>query len=139
MAVETNKIDISTKGRGEIINITQYVDGIIKKANMQSGIAAIFVPGSTAAVTTIEYEAGLVKDFIRIWDRLIPENIEYAHNLKWHDNNGHSHLRSSMLGASLVVPFTNKILLLGMYQQIILVDFDNRSREREIVCQLIGE
>lgn len=139
MFVETKTLEFITKGRGEIINITSDVDAALKKSKAQNGIITIFVPGSTAALTTMEFEPGLVKDFIRLWDRFIPEDVEYSHNMKWHDNNGHSHLRSSMVGPSLTVPFTNKILLLGNYQQIVLIDFDNRGREREIVCQILGE
>jgi len=139
MTVETKTLEFITKGRGEIVNITSHVDAALKKSNVQNGIITIFVPGSTAALTTMEFEPGLVKDFIRLWDRFIPEDVEYSHNMKWHDNNGHSHLRSSMVGPSLTVPFTNKILLLGNYQQIVLIDFDNRGREREIVCQILGE
>lgn len=139
MAVETHTLEYITKGKAEIINITSDVDAVLKKSKLTNGIIIIFVPGSTAALTTMEFESGLVKDFIRLWDKFIPEAVEYSHNIKWHDNNGHSHLRSSLLGPSLTVPFTNKILLLGNYQQIVLVDFDNRGREREIVCQILGE
>lgn len=139
MAVETKTLEFVTKGRGEIINITSDVDAALKKSSVQNGIITIFVPGSTAALTTMEFEPGLVKDFNRLWDKFIPEDVEYSHNMKWHDNNGHSHLRSSMVGPSLTVPFANKILLLGNYQQIVLIDFDNRGREREIVCQILGE
>lgn len=139
MTVETHTLEYSTKGKSDIINITSNVDAVLKKNKIQNGIITIFVPGSTAALTTMEFESGLIKDFTRLWDKFIPEEVEYSHNMKWHDNNGHSHLRSSVLGPSLTVPFTNKILLLGSYQQIVLVDFDNRPREREIICQIIGE
>ncbi|MFH1453651.1 MAG: secondary thiamine-phosphate synthase enzyme YjbQ [Armatimonadota bacterium] len=139
MAVETHRFEVSTKGKGQIIDITSFVAGIVERSSIKSGTVTVFIPGSTAGLTTIEYESGLVKDFTRFWDRAVPDDVEYSHNQKWHDNNGHSHVRSSLLGPSLTVPFTDKKLLIGIYQQIILVDFDVRSREREIICQLMGE
>jgi secondary thiamine-phosphate synthase enzyme len=106
---------------------------------MNDGIATVFVPGSTAAVTTIEYEPGLLNDFPNMLERIAPQNITYEHEQMWHDGNGHSHVRASLLGPSLTVPFTNKQLALGTRQQIVLIELDTRSRDRSLIVQLIGE
>ena len=99
----------------------------------------LFVPGATGGLTTIEYESGLLEDFHSMWDRLIPEEENYKHNLRWHDGNGHSHIRASLLGPSICIPFNDRKLTLGTWQQVIFVDFDNRPRERKIIAQVIGE
>lgn len=139
MSISTASIRINTRGNSEIIDITRQIADQIKNSTMDDGIVTIFISGSTAGITTIEYEGGLISDFREMWDRNIPQDISYQHNQKWGDGNGHSHIRASTLGASLVVPFTNKTMTLGTWQQIILVDFDNRPRTRDIVIQLIGE
>ncbi|MCK4946841.1 MAG: secondary thiamine-phosphate synthase enzyme YjbQ [Candidatus Aureabacteria bacterium] len=139
MSVKTSYINISTKGHGDIIDISKSVGIEVQKSNLTSGIVCIFVSGSTAALTTVEYEPGLVKDIKSLFDRIAPENIPYHHEETWHDGNGHSHARATLLGPSLTIPFDKATLLLGTWQQIILVDFDNRTRDRTIVVQIIGE
>lgn len=137
--VESRRITINTKGNCEIIDITGQVATEIADSGIDSGIVTIFNVGSTAGITTIENEPGVLSDFKAMWDRLIPVNISYKHDLAWGDGNGHSHIRASVLGASLTIPFTNKRMTLGTWQQIVHVDFDNRPRSREIVLQIIGE
>ncbi|MCK5655453.1 MAG: secondary thiamine-phosphate synthase enzyme YjbQ [Candidatus Aureabacteria bacterium] len=139
MSVKTSYINISTKGHGDIIDISKSVEIEVQKSNLTSGIVCIFVSGSTAALTTVEYEPGLVKDIKSLFERIAPENIPYHHEETWHDGNGHSHARATLLGPSLTIPFDKATLLLGTWQQIILVDFDNRTRDRTIVVQIIGE
>jgi secondary thiamine-phosphate synthase enzyme len=137
--VITETISLGTRGRTDIIDITEQVSSKVAGSGISSGIITLFVSGSTAGLTTIEYESGLVSDFKALWDRIAPENLRYEHNERWGDGNGYSHVRASLLGCSLTVPFARKNLLLGTWQQIILVDFDNRARERRIVVQVIGE
>ena len=137
--VTTDKISLSTRGHCDIIDITPQVEQQLAKAKVDSGTVTIFVTGSTAGVTTIEYESGLISDFKEMWQRLVPENIHYAHDRAWGDGNGYSHIRASLLGASLVIPFSHKRLALGTWQQIVLLDFDNRPRSRQIVVQVMGE
>ena len=139
MTVATKAIRISSKGNCEIIDITSEVATEVRDSDIANGTATIFITGSTAGITTIEFEPGLVADFTDMWNRLIPQNIPYQHDLAWGDGNGHSHVRASLLSASLTIPFINKKLTLGTWQQIIIVDFDNRSRSREIIVQIMGE
>ncbi len=139
MTVATKSIRLSTKGNCDVVDITSEVAREVADSGISNGTATIFITGSTAGVTTIEFEPGLVADFKDMWDRVIPPNIPYQHDRAWGDGNGHSHVRASLLSASLTVPFTNKRLALGTWQQIVLLDFDNRSRLREIVVQVIGE
>jgi secondary thiamine-phosphate synthase enzyme len=122
-----------------MIDITYQVADTIENGKIENGIVTIFVSGSTAAVTTIEYEPGLKKDFPAMLDRVAPKNIEYEHDNTWHDGNGHSHVRASLIGPSLTVPFNDKRLMLGTWQQIVLVETDTRPRERSIILQMIGE
>jgi secondary thiamine-phosphate synthase enzyme len=122
-----------------MIDITADIAREISNSTINNGIATIFISGSTAGITTIEYENGLVSDFKQMWDRNIPLNISYEHDRRWGDGNGYSHVRASLQGPSLVVPFANKKMLLGTWQQIVVVDFDNRPRSREIALQLLGE
>ena len=136
----TNKtISIQTKGNCDMIDITAQVTREISNSSMNNGIATIFVSGSTAGISTIEYEDGLVSDFKSMWDRNVPQNLPYQHDRRWGDGNGHSHIRASLLGPSMVIPFANKKMALGTWQQIIVIDFDNRPRSREIFLQLLGE
>jgi len=137
--VITKTINIQTRGNGDIIDISDKVEQVVTDSNINSGISTIFVSGSTAGVTTIEYEGGLISDFKSMWDRIIPKNIQSQHDKRWGDGNGFSHVRASLLGPSLVIPFANKKLTLGTWQQIIVVDFDNRPRSRGIYIQLLGE
>jgi secondary thiamine-phosphate synthase enzyme len=122
-----------------MIDITRQTDESIKASGLQDGIVTIFVSGSTASITTIEYELGLKKDFPKMLARIAPSEIEYEHDNTWHDGNGHSHVRASLIGPSLTVPFKNKSLMLGTWQQIILLEMDTRPRERKVVLQIIGE
>lgn len=138
MELETYSINISTKGNCDITDITDQVRDLILKNNFIEGNVLVFAAGSTAGITTIEYEPGLLNDYPKFFDRIAPENINYEHDNTWHDGNGHSHIRSSIQGTSLTIPFSNGRLLLGTWQQIIFVDFDNRSRRREIVIQITG-
>ena len=137
--VVTKEISLQTKGHCDIIDITPQVEREVADTGVNSGTATVFVAGSTAGVTTIEFEPGLVADFQSMWERLAPESIPYDHNRRWGDGNGYSHVRASLLGGSLVVPFNDKRLTLGTWQQIVLVDFDNRARSRQIIVQVMGE
>jgi secondary thiamine-phosphate synthase enzyme len=139
MSVITRTITVSSNGENDMIDITHQIDEATKATMLQDGIVAIFVSGSTAAVTTIEYEPGLKKDFPKMLARIAPSEIEYEHDNTWHDGNGHSHVRASLIGPSLTVPFVNKGLMLGTWQQIVLLEMDTRPRERKIVLQIIGE
>jgi secondary thiamine-phosphate synthase enzyme len=139
MTVVTKDIALQSKGNCDIIDITSQVVKNVEESGVNNGIVTLFIVGSTAGITTIEYEPNLVSDFENMWDRLIPQNIPYEHNKTWGDGNGHSHVRASTLGASLTIPFVNKRLTLGMWQQIVFVDFDNRSRSRKIIIQVLGE
>lgn len=137
--VETKSFNLSTNGDCDVIDITSYVESSIVESKVQSGTVTVFIPGSTGGITTIEFESGAINDLKEAYERTIPQDIHYAHNARWGDGNGHSHIRASMLGPSLTVPFSSKRLLLGTWQQIIFVDFDNRKRKREIILQIIGE
>ena len=139
MTIVTESTTIQTKGNCDIIDTTSEVAEKVNESGISDGTVTLFITGSTAAITTIEYEPGLVSDFKNMWDRLIPQNIPYEHNKAWGDGNGHSHVRASMLGASLTIPFVDKSLTLGTWQQIVFVDFDNRPRSRKIVLQIMGE
>lgn len=135
----TKRISLESQGYGDIIDITPQVQKEVGGANVSEGTATLFITGSTAGITTIEFEPGLVADFKAMWERLIPQDINYEHNKAWGDGNGHSHVRASLLGASLVIPISGKKLVLGTWQQIVVVDFDNRARSRQIVVQITGQ
>jgi secondary thiamine-phosphate synthase enzyme len=139
MKIETHTFTISTKGDCDIKDITGEVENVIVNSNLYEGNVLIFVSGSTAGITTIEYEPGLLRDYPEFFNRVAPVNITYAHDNTWHDGNGHSHVRAALQGASLTVPFKQRNLLLGTWQQIIFIDFDNRSRRREVIVQITGE
>ena len=139
MPVETKSFTISTQGDCDILDITPHVSRELSNAELSSGTATVFVAGSTCAVTTIEYESGVLSDLKDAFERMAPEAMHYAHNARWGDGNGHSHVRASVLGPSLTVPFSEDGPLLGTWQQIVLVDFDNRPRTRRVIVQLIGE
>ena len=136
--IGTYSMHKSTRGKCDIVDITDEVQSLIKKNNFDEGNVLIFAGGSTAGVTTIEYEPGLLKDYPNFFEKIIPSNLNYEHDNTWHDGNGHSHVRAAIQGASLTVPFSNGRLMLGTWQQIVFVDFDNRSRKREIIVQLLG-
>jgi len=137
--VVTKKVALQTKGECDIVDITPQVEREVAEAGINSGVVTLFVAGSTAGVTTIEFESGLLSDFQDMWQRIVPKNIPYNHDRRWGDGNGYSHVRASLLGASLVVPFNDKRLTLGTWQQIVMVDFDNRPRSRQVVLQIMGE
>ena len=139
MTVVTQDITLQSRGNCDIIDITCQVAKNVEKSGINNGTATLFIVGSTAGITTIEYEPNLLSDFKKMWDRVIPQNIPYEHDRTWGDGNGHSHVRASTLGASLTIPFVNKKLTLGTWQQIVFVDFDNRPRSRKIVIQILGE
>lgn len=139
MKVITDSIQIATKGFTDIIDITSPVAGVVKRSGINSGTATVFIAGSTAGVTTIEYEPGLLKDLPEAFEKIAPMNQRYFHDATWHDGNGFAHVRAAMLGCSLTVPFKDGRMLLGTWQQIVVIDFDNRSRHREVVVQVMGE
>ena len=139
MEVISKSIPVNTNGNADVHDITDRIRNAVLKSGLIAGIVTIFCPSSTSALTTIEYESGAVSDLKRLFDEIIPVNREYAHNERWHDGNGHSHVRAALLGPSLVFPFVDGKLTLGVWQQVIYVDFDNRPRQRELVIQLIGE
>jgi len=136
--ITTDELTYASKGHTDIIDVTADVQKVVKKSKVKEGQVTVFVPGATASVTAIEYESGLLSDFKEMFERIIPEGMDYAHNERWQDGNGHSHVRASVLGASFTVPFTNGKLLLGTWQHIVLVDFDNRPRERRVIVQIIS-
>ncbi len=137
--VKTTTISLNTRGNADITDITDMVAGAVRQSGFRSGTATIFCPSSTSGLTTIEYERGALDDLRRLFDEIIPPNREYAHNERWHDGNGHSHVRAALLGASLTVPFVDGQMTLGTWQQIIHVDFDIRPRQRDLIVQMIGE
>ncbi len=137
MAVKTVRFTIQTKGDTEVLDITGRVAQAVRQGPIQNGIVTAFVPGSTAGITLMEYEPGLVHDLRAALDRLVPVTASYRHNE--HDDNGHAHIRAALTGSSVTVPVSGGGLLLGTWQQIVLLDFDTRPRRREVVCQLIGE
>lgn len=139
MHIKTSELDVRSEGNGEIIDITGIVEKEVEKSGIKNGIVTIFVPGSTAGVSTIEFEDGLIRDLKATWDEIVPRNRDYAHNYRWGDGNGHSHIRATLLGPSLSIPVSSGHLILGTWQQIVLVDFDNRPRKRKFVCQIMGE
>jgi secondary thiamine-phosphate synthase enzyme len=137
--VATHKLQISTRGQGDAHDITRQVSATVRASGPQAGVAVVFVVGSTAAVTTIEFEPGAVADLNGLFERLAPRRAEYQHHLRWGDDNGSSHVRAALLGPSLTVPFEAGALLLGTWQQIMLLEFDTRGRTREVVVQVMGE
>lgn len=138
MMVITEYIYLQSRGYTDVHDITRDVQNKITQSNLGDGVVTIFTPSSTSAITTIEYESGCIEDIKRLFEELIPSDIDYAHNKRWGDGNGHSHLRASLLGASFSVPFKQGELILGTWQQIIFVDFDVRPRNRQIVLQIVG-
>jgi secondary thiamine-phosphate synthase enzyme len=138
--VVTKKIQVNTEGDSQILDITQQAEKAVAESGVLAGTATLFVIGSTAAITTTEYEPGLVKHDIKAaFEKIAPANGRYEHEETWHDDNGHSHVRASLLGPSLTVPIVDGKLTLGRWQQIVLIDFDTSSRNRQVVCQIIGE
>jgi len=137
--VVTARREIATRGQGDAHDITDLVSAAVADSKIAAGVATIFVVGSTAAVTTIEFEPGAVADLNRLFEEVAPRQAEYRHHLRWGDDNGSSHVRAALLGPSLTVPFANAELLVGTWQQIMLLEFDTRPRKREVVIQIVGE
>lgn len=137
--VVTRRLTVSTQGNADLIDITPQISREVAGSPVASGTVTVFVAGSTAGVTTIEYEPGLLADFRDFWQRAAPRDIPYQHDRAWGEGNGFSHVRASLLGPSLVVPLVAGRLALGTWQQIVVVDFDNRPRQREVVLQIMGE
>lgn len=139
MSVHHRELLVATHGDGEMHDLTGRVSALVAETGIADGMVLVFVPGSTASLTTIEYEPGLLEDFPAAMERLAPRDLGYAHDRRWHDGNGHAHVRASLLGPSLTVPIVGGELALGTWQQIALVDFDNRARQRRVTVTLMGE
>lgn len=139
MASAGGTISLKTSAKDEVIDITDRVQDVVSRSGVRDGLACVFVAGSTAAVTTIEHEPGLVSDLNGAMDRLYPKDIDYEHHRRWGDGNGHSHIRASFIGPSLTVPVKDRRLVLGTWQQIVLLEFDNKPRTREVTVQLVGD
>jgi secondary thiamine-phosphate synthase enzyme len=137
--VATHRRDVATRGQDDAHDITEIVAAAVAESRVTRGIATVFVVGSTAGVTTIEFEPGAVSDLNRLFEEIAPRHQDYRHHLRWGDDNGSSHVRAALLGPSLTVPFADGKLLLGTWQQIMLIEFDTRPRKREIVIQVVGE
>ena len=137
--IKNAAVSFNSRGNADVNDITDEVAEAIRRSELKDGTVTIFCPSSTSALTTIEYESGCVSDLRRMFDEIVPADREYAHNARWGDGNGHSHIRAALLGASLTVPFMGGRMTLGTWQQIIHVDFDNRPRQRQLVVQMMGE
>lgn len=137
--IEARYIEFDTKGDADVVDITPMVADAVQSSGVTDGIVVVFVPGATGAVTTIEHEPGLIADMRRALEMIAPEHEEYEHNRRWGDDNGHSHIRASLIGPSLTVPVVNSALSLGRWQQIVFIDMDNRPRRRRLVLQIMGE
>lgn len=138
MSVYTANLELDTRGDEDTLDITAFVGEALEGSGLKNGTVTVFIPGATGGVTTVEYEPGLLQDLKELWHRIAPRGPEYHHQA-WHDGNGHSHVRASLLGPSLVVPFVDGQLVLGRWQQIVVVDFDIRPRKRRVVLQFLGE
>ncbi len=140
MAVDTHQFQIETEGGSQVLNLTDRVAAFVDRSSIKDGIATVFVVGSTAGITTTEFEPGLVNhDLKAFFEKIAPENARYVHEQTWNDDNGHAHVRASLLGPSLTMPLVDGKLVLGTWQQIVLIDFDTRPRSRQIVVQIVGE
>ena len=139
MTVVSKIVELSTSGNGDVIDITGSVTGAVREATVANGTVTIFSPSATSALTTLEYESGCVEDLQRLFNEIADPKRHYAHNARWGDGNGHSHLRAALLGPSLTIPIIDGGLTLGTWQQIVFVDFDNRPRRRRLVAQIVGE
>jgi len=139
MKVYQGEIEVKTKGENDMVNLTDEIQRIVRESGVREGIACVFVPGSTGAVTTIEYEPGLMKDMPTVLERIAPRDEYYHHHETWHDYNGHSHVRASIIGPSLTIPITNGKIVHGTWQQIVFMEMDVRSRHRRILVKVLGE
>ena len=139
MTIITKTIQVKSRGENDMVDMTKQTSRLLTESKLEEGLVTVFVSGSTAAISTIEYEPGLISDFPDMLSRVVPNDIEYKHNETWHDGNGHSHIRASLIGPSLTIPFKDGKLMLGMWQQIVLFEMDTRQRTREIIVQIMGE
>ena len=139
LTVSTKIIKIQSKGENDMIDLTDKVSNLVAKSGVTNGNVTIFVSGSTGSVTTIEFEPGLIQDFPEMLKRIAPKNLNYGHEEMWHDGNGHSHVKASLLGPSLTIPFMDGKLCLGTWQQIVFLELDTRNRNRDLILQVIGE
>ncbi len=139
MTIISKSIQIRSKGENDMLDLTEQISEFIGSSGISNGIVTIFVSGSTGSITTIEFEPGLVKDFPEMLSRIAPKDLDYGHEQMWHDGNGHSHVKASLVGPSLTVPFSNGEMLLGTWQQIVFLELDTRARTRNLVLQIIGE
>lgn len=139
MVVHSDTIKVETRGEVEIVDITRKVQRIVDESGIKNGLACAFISGSTGGITTIEYEPGLMQDLPAALERIAPKNAYYKHEERWHDGNGHSHIRASFLGPSLSIPIQNGRLQLGTWQQVVFVELDVRSRSRELIVQIVGD
>jgi secondary thiamine-phosphate synthase enzyme len=139
MPFQVTEISIKTTAKTDILDLTPKVREVVKRSNVQNGTVTLFIPGSTASLTTIEYERGVINDLKKAIERMAPEDLYYEHNERWGDGNGYSHVRSALVGPSLHIPMIDGKLTLGTWQQIVLLDFDNRPRKRKIIIQMLGE
>ncbi|MBP8973758.1 MAG: secondary thiamine-phosphate synthase enzyme YjbQ [Anaerolineae bacterium] len=137
--VRTATLDLATDGNGQVIDITEALQGVLFGTQLQHGIATVFCPSATSAVTTMEFESGVVRDLQRLFDEIVPPDGNYLHNQRTGDDNGHSHVRAALLGPSLTVPFSDRRLTLGTWQRVVYVDFDVRPRQRRLVVQIMGD
>jgi secondary thiamine-phosphate synthase enzyme len=139
MKIDTSHLQLSTRGNAQLLDITDRVGSEVRGSGIADGVVTLFTPSSTSALTTIEFESGAIQDLQGLFERIAPEAMEYRHNLRWGDGNGHSHVRHALLGPSLAIPVVKGRMTLGTWQQIVFVDFDNRSRSRSVVVQMMGE
>ena len=139
MTVVSKSIQIRSKGENDMIDLTDQISEFVGNSGISNGTVTIFVSGSTGSITTIEFEPGLIKDFPEMLNRIAPKDLDYGHEQMWHDGNGHSHVKASLMGPSLTVPFSNGVMHLGTWQQIVFLELDTRARTRNLVLQIIGE
>jgi len=139
LRVETAYLEVRSRGEGDVIDLTAQLQEVLAQAGLKNGVLTLFVPGSTGAVTTIEYEPGLVIDIRNTLERIAPKGAVYEHEKRWHDGNGHSHVRASLIGPSLSIPFIDGRLTLGTWQQVIFIELDIRPRHRKLIVQMMGE
>jgi len=139
LTVATKQLSLNTEGDGDIIDITRMVSEAVHESGVKNGLVTVFVPGATGALTTIEYEPGLLMDFPNMLERVAPKRLLYEHEKRWHDGNGHSHVRASLIGPSLTIPVVKGELTLGTWQQIVFLELDVHSRRRKLILQIIGE
>ena len=137
--VHSETISLSTKGFGDIIDLTDHVMAVLKRSKIENGLVTVFCPGSTGGITTIEYESGVLKDLQKAIEKIVPSDIPYEHDRRWGDGNGFSHVRAALMKPSLSIPLVKGRLSLGTWQQIVFIDFDNRKRDRNILVHIIGE